>query len=95
MRKPQGTTKGKEIQEMNATETIKDIITHKVVAMNYGLSADSFAPEVRERWLSELRGMLVCLKNIAGDDNFYCFNYNDKSVEFGYYDKASKWNVIA
>lgn len=78
---------------MNATETIIRVIRNKVAAMN--TVRKEAAPETMERFRHELNGMMVCLKNAALADNFYCINYlDDGSFEFGYYDDAGKWFSI-
>lgn len=79
----------------SAVEIIKEIIITKTKVMTGALKAnDDDANAYFDRSLHEVKGMLTCLKNIADDDNFYTLNITDTKVEFGYYDKDSKWNVL-
>lgn len=84
----------------NAQEIIINLIKNKVWCMNEliddrkeeGLDITN----VFERLRHELTGMMVCLSNIREDDNvnFYNIQFWNDRVEFGYYDKDSKWNVL-
>lgn len=76
----------------NAVEIIKELIKNRVAVVNLGFARMDGATFERQRL--DLMGMLVCLKNIKNDDNFYCLTYDENHVEFGYYDNTSKWNVI-
>lgn len=76
----------------NAVEIIKALIKTRVAVVNFGFTRMDGATFEWQR--HELMGMLICLKNVKSDDNFYCFNYYENHVEFGYYDNEGKWNVI-
>lgn len=79
----------------NAVETIKEIIITKAKVMTRALDVnDDESKAYFERSKHEVKGMLICLKNIVDDDNFYTLNITDTKIEFGYYDKDSKWNVL-
>lgn len=80
---------------MNAIETIKSLISNKIEVMNLLIKNPNYSTEAHERMRNELMGMLVCLKNINDNGNFYCINYWDNAIEFGYYDTESKWIHIA
>lgn len=78
---------------MNATETIVRVIRNKIAVMNS--VRKEAAAETMERFRHELNGMLVCLKNVASENNFYNVNYlDDGSYEFGYYDETGEWVSI-
>lgn len=82
----------------NAIETIKELIRNKVWMMNQFIKEsdepDETYIETFNRLQNELRGMLICLKNINDDDKFYCTNFYPDRIEFGYYDNESKWFII-
>lgn len=77
----------------NAVETITEIIRNKVWHMNQIINQEAYA-EAFERFRHELNGMLICLKNIETENKFYCTNFFDDYIEFGYYDEEGKWNII-
>ena len=81
---------------MNSTavETIKHIISNKVILLNMYMNSDDCTVETFERYRHELTGMLICLKNINEDEKFYCFNFYDDKVEFGYYDENYMWVIL-
>lgn len=77
---------------MNAKEMIIKLIRNRVAIMN--ILKDTATAEQMERYRHELNGMLICLKNVAGGDEFYNVNYFDSGYEFGYYDEEGKWFSI-
>ena len=82
----------------NAEQIIIKMIVNKVYVMNLykdQVSADSYNDE-----LNELRGMLICLKNIRQDDKFYTLQFSgwdpdhkeiNQGVIFGYYDSEGRF----
>lgn len=80
----------------NAIETIKELIRNKVWMMNELMKerGELDITTTFERLRHELQGMMICLKNVNEDDKFYCTNFYNDRIEFGYYDKDSKWNIL-
>lgn len=79
---------------MTAFETIKYIIKNHVDVMNLYRRTDDMTPATMDRFLNELKGMMICLKNIKHDDNFYTVNDWGDRYEFGYYNGNGKWIKI-
>lgn len=80
----------------SAFETIKGIVSNRVAVMNTYVASGNGSAEALERWRNELCGMMICLKNLAINENgfFYNINYCEDGYEFGYYDEAGKWYTI-
>ena len=82
------------MKKATAFETTKEIIRNRVYMINqYRETVDEW-DNTTDRLMHELTGMLVILKNISDDENFYNIQFNGKRVEFGYYDANSKWITI-
>lgn len=79
---------------MNTYEIIINIIRNKVAVMNILMKSEDQNIEACERLRHELTGMMICLKNITTEDKFYCTNFCEDRIEFGYYDADGKWVVI-
>ena len=80
---------------MNAKDTIISIIRNHVATMNTAFKTNKTEyAEYLERARIELRGMLVCLKNICSANEFYGINYYETGYEFGYYDENGIWISI-
>lgn len=75
----------------NAKNIIVNSIRTKVAMLNYYVKTDDFDPETFKKLRNELRGMLVCLKNISSCNEFWCINYLGDCTEFGYYDENGQW----
>lgn len=79
---------------MNAFETIKEIIRNKVALINMYMKSEGCDSHTFDRFRNELVGMMICLKNINTETSFYCINYYEDHVEFGYYTDSHKWVSI-
>ena len=85
----------------SAEKKIVEIISHKIAWINEctknheRIFPNTDKQEYINRLVYELKGMLICLKNIASDERFYAVHFmDDDPAEFGYYDKDSKWIII-
>ena len=78
----------------NAEQTIKEIIKNKVTVMNLYMNTKEYQDENFQRFASELRGMLICLKNITDGTDLYAVNFYDDHIEFGAYDSVGRFAII-
>ena len=85
--------KGKQTMEKDAVKTIEDIIKNRTWHINQWLKSND-DEDKKELFMKELNGMLVCLKNIAPEDVFYCINDWNTRIEFGYYGVNGEWHSL-
>lgn len=79
-----------------AIKTAREVIRNKVAVMNIMLENNNHAEytEALKRHESEVRGMLIVLKNIDDSGVFYNIHFLENCYEFGYYDTLGKWHII-
>lgn len=75
----------------DAKDTIINVIRDTVAMLNTYVKTDDVVPETVARFRNEIRGMLICLKNISSSNEFWCINYLGDCTEFGYYDENGQW----
>lgn len=82
------------MKKTTAIETTKEIIRNRVYMINQYRETVNEWDNTTDRLMNELTGMLVILKNISDDENFYNIQFDGKRVEFGYYDANHNWITI-
>ena len=78
----------------SAIKTIEAIIKNRVWGINMLLKNNAGRGNWKDLAMKELNGMLICIKNIAPEDIFYCVNDWNNHIEFGYYDENDIWHLI-
>lgn len=84
----------------SAEKKIIEIISHKIAWINVctknheRIFPNTDRQDNINRLFCELKGMLICLKNITTTNRVYTVNDMGDYVEFGYYDTNSKWIII-
>ena len=83
------------MKNQQAVDAVVEIVKTRVSLMNMYLgNVDAYEKATWDRLSNQLDGMLIVLKNINDEERFYCINYFDDRIEFGYYDEFHNWIVI-
>lgn len=64
---------------------IISLITNAVEVLNLANKFDGKNVDFISTRKSEIKGMLICLKNITKSDKMYAFEYVENKYQFGYY----------
>lgn len=76
-----------------AEEKVNEIICSHIAITNLAIDNNS-DDETILRLSNELKGMLICLRNIAKEGRAYYIFHSDKHIEFGYYEEKGNWVVL-